>query len=151
MASIAFAAPFRTPQPIIITDVPREYPAEEVAIAAPSIEVVLKEPLTKKKNEDCSAYLPLISGYDWPIETAMQICRDESHGNPKEINWDDKHRNRAGEIICISSQGLFQVGCFWPEELGYTMDDLLIPERNVAMAYQIWAESGFGPWTTYTP
>jgi hypothetical protein len=33
--------------------------------------------------------------------------------------------------------------------LGYTLDDLIDPDKNIAMAYQIYLKSGFQPWTTY--
>jgi hypothetical protein len=81
----------------------------------------------------------------------MQICKDESQGNPENINWNDKHKDSKGNVICVSSQGLMQVGCFWPAVLGYTMDDLLVPEKNIAMAYEIYKRSNrtFNPWTTY--
>lgn len=147
VASVAFAATLEVPQPIVITDVPTVYPVEVTAPFVPEKKVVLKKPVTNTK--DCSEYSSLIEGYDWPVETAMQICRDESHGNTEAKNWKDKHYDRNGNFICISSQGLFAVACFWPAALGYTMEDLLIPEKNVAMAYLIWSKYGFQPWTTY--
>src|ERR1035437_226686 len=159
LALTIFAAPVEASQPIVIVDVPTVNPAPVAVIKAPTIEVVLKKPVVKPVirdsrktgSEDCSAYSDLISGYDWPVRIAMQICRDESHGIPTKINWNDKHRNAKGEIICISSQGLFQVGCIWPKKFGYTLDDLLIPEKNVAIAYKIWKQGGFEPWSTYNP
>ena len=142
-----FAATVQAPQPIVITDVPTVYPVQVVALKAPIVEVVLKNPVTK--TEDCSEYSSLIGKYEWPATIAMQICRDESHGNTEAKNWNDKHYDRKGNLICISSQGLFAVACFWPKELGYTMEDILVPEKNVEMAYKIWLRSGFKPWSTF--
>lgn len=149
-ASVIFATTTETPQPIVITDVPKVYPAEVTASTEPAKKVVLKNPVAEVK-ENCAEYSSIIGEYKWSVEIAMQICRDESHGNPGKINWKDKHYDINGDLICVSSQGLFQVACFWPEELGYTMDDLLVPEKNIAMAYKIWSKYGFGPWSTYNP
>lgn len=145
--TVIFATTIEIPQPIVITDVPTVYPAETTPPIPPEKKVVLKRPMGETK--DCAKYSSIIGQYEWPATVAMQICRDESHGNPNAINWSDKHRNRSGEIICISSQGLFAIACFWPKELGYTMEDLLIPEKNIEMAYKIWERSGFKPWSTF--
>ena len=151
-ASLTIPQKVNSDQFLIMTTEPViEYPAEVVATSTSP--KVIKKSIMKKvigeKGEDCSEYSSLIGKYEWPATTAMQICRDESHGYAEAKNWNDKHYDRNGDLICISSQGLFAIACFWPDELGYTMEDLLIPEKNVEMAYKIWSMYGFGPWSTY--
>lgn len=129
-----------------------EEPVIKAATTTPVIAVAPKKKVIKivhTAGGDCTKYADLISQYNWPIATAMQICRDESQGDPSAINWDDKHYDSKGNLICVSSQGLFQVACSWPASLGYTKADLLDPAKNIAMAYDIWSSRGFYPWSTY--
>jgi soluble lytic murein transglycosylase-like protein len=98
---------------------------------------------------DCFKYADIIAKYDWPEDIAMAICSAESQGEPSAINWNDIHRDSDGNVICVSSRGLMQISCEWPKVLGYTLDDLVDPEKNIAMAYQIYLKNGFHPWTTY--
>jgi hypothetical protein len=150
VASAILAASLAIPQTANSTDPVIEYPAIVAATSTPS--KVTEGVVAKiKKIEDCTEFPSIIKSYDWPYEVAMQICKDESHGGAQKINWNDKHYDLKGDLICVSSRGLFQIGCLWPEELGYTMEDLLVPEKNVAMAYAIWKKQGFRPWTTYVP
>lgn len=128
-------------QPKTVKDVP-------IIVATTTPTVVVKKSILKTKN-NCIKYVSLIKKYDWPIEDTMQICKDESQGDPENINWGDIHKDSNGNILCISSQGLFQLACFWPEKLGYEMADLLDPEKNIAMGYLIWLKYGFDPWSTY--
>lgn len=171
MATVVFAASIATPQNVTSTPVisATEYPVFTTATSSPVI-TFADVSKNEKKNEtlvikkkvkriapispykgDCSAYALIIDQYDWATSTAMQICRDESGGNPEAINWNDVHHDRNGNVICVSSRGLFQLGCFWPRDLGYKLNDLAIPEKNIAMAYQVYvkAKNSFTPWTTY--
>lgn len=117
---------------------------------APSVE--LSVPLEAKpvvaSTGDCTPYVEIFNKYDWPTTTAMEICRKESHGYSDAINWNDVHKDRLGNVICVSSRGLMQIACIHPTGLGYTIEDLLDPEKTIAMAYKIWQKSGFCPWTT---
>lgn len=100
---------------------------------------------TKRCSEwgDCEAYRGIITSFDWPSETAMAICKAESGGTADATNWNDSHGS------CIGSHGLFQIACFWAPNFGYNVEDLDTPEINVKVAYLIWKENGFYPWTTY--
>ena len=77
--------------------------------------------------------------YDWPVETALAICKLESQGVAKATNWNDSH-NR-----CTGSFGLMQIACVH----GVSTEKLYIPEVNIKVAYELWRTSGFTPWTTY--
>lgn len=100
---------------------------------------------TKRRSKwgDCEAYRDIITSFDWPDEIAMKICQAESGGTADAANWGDSHGS------CIGSHGLFQVACFWAPSFGYNVEDLDTPEINVKVAYLIWKENGFYPWTTY--
>lgn len=114
----------------------------------PSAEIIIESKVLGA-TKDCTEYTSLIESYDWDVSTAMQICRDESNGNPSAINWADKHRDKYGNVICVSSQGLMQVACIHPSTYGYALEDLQDPVKNVAIAYKIYEESGWCPWATY--
>lgn len=135
---------------------------EPIALAATTTTPIIVATSTPKKvikhttvQGDCTAYKDIISKYDWPVDVAMQICKDESHGyaanvntNPSETHYADAAHTK---VLCVGSLGLFQIGCFWPASLGFTKADLTDPEKNIAMAYEIWVKQGFYPWSTYHP
>lgn len=144
--------------PVSAQDVTKvEEPAPVVATSvAPGPQTQIKEKPTLKKTRhttsvDCEKYRDLIIQYDWPVDVAMQICKDESRGNPLAVNLHDLHYADASHkrLICIGSTGLFQIACFWPTELGYTREDAKDPVSNIAMAYKIWRKYGWSQWSTY--
>lgn len=138
------------PSPLSAGEQKMEQPVlVETVVFPPTPTPKPKKHIVHASSGDCQAYYSIISKYDWPVDTAMQICRDESHGVTTTINENDHHYDAHHKLICVGSDGLFQVGCFWPKSLGYTRDDLMDPEKNVAMAYAIWRELGFNPWSTY--
>lgn len=156
---VFFAVSAITLVPVTTThgEVEIEEPVKEiVANVAQGPQTETKKTVAPKKTyaastSDCEQYRGLIEQYDWPIETAMQICRDESRGYPEAFNQRDRHyADRAHtQLICVGSGGLFQVACFWPKKLGYESGKLYDPAANIAMAYQIWKKQGWTPWSTY--
>lgn len=135
------------PQPVNTTELIGAGATMTIPTSTPPVAVVKKSVI--RKSGDCSKYASLLEKYDWSTTTAMQICTDESHGYPETINWNDKHKDKNGDLICISSRGLMQIGCIHAGKLGSTLETLLDPEINVAVAYEIYKESGWCPWTTY--
>jgi soluble lytic murein transglycosylase-like protein len=87
----------------------------------------------------CQQYKHLFEQYPWPQELAMTICEMESDGIATASNWKDSH---AG---CNGSFGLMQIGCLH----GVHREDLYDPATNIKVAYQLWKERGFAPWSTY--
>jgi soluble lytic murein transglycosylase-like protein len=75
----------------------------------------------------------------WDVDIMMQICEFESQGNPDAENWKDAHMG------CNGSFGLMQVACIH----GVSREDLHDPSTNIRVAYRIWKDSGYYPWTTY--
>ena len=82
----------------------------------------------------------LISRYDWNFDEAYAIMTGESKGNPNAINKNDYHKTGN----CWGSYGLFQLACFRG-----TPEELLDPETNVRMAYELWQKEGWKPWGVY--
>ena len=77
----------------------------------------------------------------WNTNVAYAVMMAESHGNPNRINWKDYHRHGN----CWGSFGLFQLACFRG-----TQEELLNPETNIQMAYELWKREGWRPWSAYT-
>lgn len=88
---------------------------------------------------DCEAFRPLFEKYDWPVETALEVCHFESHGRVQAYNpeW---HNG------CQGSHSLMQVACIHFK----AGEDRYDPALNVAKAFNIWKQSGGfeKPWKT---
>lgn len=63
----------------------------------------------------------------------------ESNGVATASNWKDSHKG------CDGSFGLMQIGCLH----GHDREELYDPATNIEVAYQLWKDSGFQPWSTY--
>jgi len=80
-----------------------------------------------------------VQGYSWRVEDALAVawCEMGGHWNPTAIG-------AAGE------RGPFQLHPIhagrWPDY----WEGSMIPSRNAEMAFDIWSESGWGPWTCAT-
>jgi hypothetical protein len=79
----------------------------------------------------------LIEKYDWDINIAQAVMRAESSGNEKAIG--DTHLSKP-------SIGLFQISQIYHN---YPTEQLMNPEENVRIAYEIYKKGGWGRWTTY--
>jgi len=118
-------------------------------------EVVGENINTSYGTGDCSDYETLVRSYDWPADVALEICRKESEGYAEAIN-PEVHKDRQGNVICTSSRGLMQMACIHVIGSEYTLEDLLDPEVNIAIAYKLWkskteeGKDGFCPWSTYS-
>jgi hypothetical protein len=118
--------------------------APSPVIATSTVQVTVPGALFQGPTQ-CDRYRSFFGVYDWPVQTALEICQDESHGNPDAPNWRDAHKTRSGTVTCYGSFGLMQIGCIhWnPGENEYD------PAANVRRAYEIWSRQGFCPWSTY--
>lgn len=76
----------------------------------------------------------LLSQYNWPVEQAERVLMCESSGDPSAVSPD-------GQNI-----GLFQINLVHIGKLRGG-ESLLDPVVNVRIAYQIWADQGWGPWS----
>lgn len=110
--------------PVVLADI------VEIPITAVPIKVVTMATTTG----DCLQYLDIIDNYDWPVEEALRICREESHGDVGAVG--DK---RTAHVSC----GLFQIR----EIAGRpTCESLKDPILNIKWAHILWLQSGWSPW-----
>lgn len=124
--------------PISISDPLPPIIEKPVVITSPTTTPVKTKNVTNKiKTKDCTEYKPLIMDYDWPVETAMQICKDESRGHPVAVG--DTHTKYV-------SCGLMQIRALPGRP---TCEEMKIPKDNIAYAYGLWQKEGFCPWTTF--
>lgn len=115
--------------------------APPVVMVAKKVEPEVKEKVIKKEvvtpTGNCEEYREIINSYDWPVAYAMAICQQESQGNP----------NAEGDKKTpYHSYGLFQVRALPGRPSG---EELIDPEFNIKIAYQIYKESGWCPWSVY--
>lgn len=153
VASAAIAVSIIISAPITLAQTPKvEEPVPVAATSTPAVAETHKAPAAKNTGT-CEKYSSLISSYDWPVDVALQICKDESRGNPLNVNLSSTETHYANaahtKILCVGSYGLFQVACFWPKQFGYTLASSTEAAVNIQMAYNIWKKQGFSPWSTY--
>lgn len=68
------------------------------------------------------------------VDKALAVMACESGGDPSAYNPS-------------GASGLMQVMDWWAPEFGYEPEDLFVPEINVAVAYQVWLQQGWGGWS----
>lgn len=71
----------------------------------------------------------VIDQYSWDGAMAERVMMCESSGDPTARN---------GPYV-----GLFQIDSVLHR---WSVEELLIPETNIAAAYEKWEQSGWGPW-----
>lgn len=82
---------------------------------------------------------PLLEIYDWPVDEALLVVYGPTSGCPNgESTGYPTVTSRYGH------RGLFQlydghIQRF--ERRGWTWDDAYVAERNIAIAYELWAET----------
>jgi hypothetical protein len=84
----------------------------------------------------------IICSYSWPCQAALRIVECESRFDPTAVSWDGQ------------DFGLFQIRAgvwrWWLDERGFDFwGTWMNAEDNTAMAYAIWAEYGWQPWSCY--
>ena len=103
-----------------------------MAVAPVKQETPIIEP---QKPSGCE----IVSLYNWDYRTAKAVCLAESGGDPTASNWNDHHNG------CIGSFGLMQIACI--HTAGKAEYD---PYKNMAIAYNIYKDSGWSPWGAFT-
>lgn len=91
----------------------------------------------------------------WDARIVVAIAKAENAAcDPLRHNLTatETHRDRNGNVICVGSYGVLQVGC-----LHYSAgDDHNDLATNVRLAYDVyqsrakWDVSGYNAWSTYT-
>ena len=126
--TVVTVAPVKVDPPVVVVEKKKE----------PEVEVkVIKYTELSTPTGNCEEYREIINSYDWPVTYAMAICQAESQGNANAEG--DKNTP-------YHSYGLFQVRALPGRPSG---EELIDPEFNIKIAYQIYKESGWCPWSVY--
>jgi len=90
----------------------------------------------------------IILSYDWPAATALSTFQCENGYNSYGY-W------RPDVISVTGDYGITQINAatwdWWLNQQGFNFwEEWMLPEKNIAMAYAIYKESGgFWPWNCY--
>jgi hypothetical protein len=87
-----------------------------------------------QSDGELEQWLGLVRQYDWPVEEALAVAWCESRHDPGAVSPDGQNL------------GLFQINVIHEGKL-QPGESLLDPVVNVRIAYQIWADQGWGPWS----
>lgn len=92
-------------------------------------------------------YMGLLAQYFPPqeVNNASNVMFRESSFNPQTI-----HRNEDQRVT--SDYGPFQINDYWQREnlanQGFTIEDMLDPEKAIRFAAWLQAQQGWSPWAT---
>lgn len=133
--------PTATPSAPPDVETPEPEPTPEPAPIAP--------PAPPQRAVGCENYRGLVSQYNWDVRTMMAVMEAENRACDPNVNngsAGETHRDMHGNVICVGSYGLFQVGClhFSGNQDGND------PATNIAVAYAVWQKQGYNAWTMYT-
>jgi len=82
----------------------------------------------------------LICALDWPCAGALAVARCESGPDYYAAPWENPGHRGAFQLGSVHAWRFTAHGWNWE------MDGLVL-ERNVAVAYEIWVEQGWRPWS----
>ena len=74
----------------------------------------------------------LVAAYPWPSGEAWAVIMCELSGNPAAYN--------------MGNYGAFQINAVHAGRVAGDLASLFDPTVNVRVAYEIWADQGWGPW-----
>ena len=118
-------------------------------MGTPEVAPVAKSEVPVAPVTGCEAVKREIDKYtDWNQSIMFAIAQAENSAcDPVNHNLtsSETHYNGKGEVICVGSYGVLQVGCLHYRE-GENPDDLA---TNVSVAHRVWAGSGYTAWTMY--
>lgn len=104
----------------------------------------------------CEAVRAEVSKYSgWDVSIITAIAKAENRTcDPLRHNLttSETHRDASGNVICVGSYGVIQVGCLHYRE-GEDRDDLATNVEVAHRAYtarQAWDSSGYNAWTMFT-
>lgn len=85
----------------------------------------------------CEAYRSILAQYDWNVNTALAVMQAESGCRPAVVSSTCDH-------------GLMQINCIHSDLVGGDLSKLNDPATNIRIAYSLYRERGWLPWTAYT-
>lgn len=77
---------------------------------------------------------------NWDCDEAKQVAWCESRINPKAISPTNRNGTRDYGLMQINNGA-------WQEYFGKRWAQVLNAEQNIAMAYEIYSQYGWRPWT----
>jgi hypothetical protein len=108
----------------------------------------------EKQLTPCELVKQEIAKYPgWDANKMFAIAKAENQScSPSNHNLtaSETHRDRNGNVICVGSYGVLQVGCLHYTQ-GDSIDDLA---TNVRLAHKAWSSrqtwgNGYEAWTQY--
>lgn len=118
-------------------------------MGTPEVAPVAKAEVPVAPVTGCEAVAREIAKYGgWDNQIMLAIAKAEnSTCDPlvHNLSAGETHYNGKGEIICVGSHGVLQVGCLHYRD-GESFDDLA---TNVAVAHRVWEGAGYTAWTMY--
>lgn len=99
-------------------------------------------PVAVVLSTGCETFRPLVSQYDWDVNTALAVMRAESSCRPDAFNG----ANRNGS----NDAGLFQVNSIHVRSGLISDHERFDPTANVKAAYAIYEGSGWKAWVAYS-
>lgn len=125
-------APVPDAQPAEEVDDDVSRPADKPAPAAPR---VAPTPVVAAPSHDLRGLRDLICSKPWPCEQAIRVATCESTLRPRAISPDG------------ANWGLFQINRVHAGRVGGNLSALLDAATNVQVAFAIWSEQGWMPWS----
>jgi hypothetical protein len=135
VTNMSIAYPWRNPT---LWTAPSWYKVPKIQILADIVECPEEQPEPPAITDgDCERYRALFEQYDWPVDVALFICKNESRGRINAIG--------DGDTAYVSC-GLMQI-----RELSGrpSCEEMKDPAKNIAYAYYLWKNEGWGPWRWY--
>lgn len=86
---------------------------------------------------------------DWDVNTMAAIAQAENttcNETRHNMTASETHRDIRGEVVCVGSYGVLQVGCVHYGE-GDDPNDLA---TNIRIAHTVWLKQGYRAWTQYS-
>ena len=128
--------------------------ASETPSVAPKVENVQTVDSSQKvapatqNVPNCEQYRALLNKYEWDSSVMYGIMRAENRScdtNRDNNSAGETHYDMNGNVVCVGSYGLFQMGCLHFSGNQNPND----PLTNIEVAYQIWKKQGYTAWTMY--
>ena len=82
----------------------------------------------------CEKYRLEVAKYNWNVNIVLAIMKAESGC-------------RSGALSSTGDRGLMQINWIHSAKVGGDLNKLYNPQTNIAVAYQIYSNSGFSPWS----
>ena len=114
-----------------------------------NLTTILKVEVPRTLQDGAGRY----SSANWTPDEAIKLIFREDAPKALRVANCESTMNPQAENRRSRTRGLFQISPVhakpggWVEALGYTWDDMFRIVPNVRVAYSLWKEQGWGPWS----